>query len=322
MLQRYLLIWLTLSSWIAFRWPDWSPIAWDPFVSSKPILAYLFAGAMFFIGMMLPREEVREALRRPWLIAGGTLLQFLAMPLLAAAAGKLAGLPEQDLIGLVIVGCVPGAMASNVLTLNARGDTAYSVGLTTSATLLSPLLSPLMMGLLLQGQNAVDTQILIGAGIKLLWTVAAPVSAGYLVARTFSSQAEQRVRRVGEIVANLAILWIIAAVMGLNRERLTAFRWELAGVLLAVNVGGYLSGAFGAKLLRLPRPMGRALTLEVGMQNAGLGATLALQLFPNQSGVALAPAMYTFGCMLTGTLLASWWRGRSTDQQITKSKTH
>jgi BASS family bile acid:Na+ symporter len=63
--------------------------------------------------------------------------------------------------------------------------------------------------------------------------------------------------------------------------------------------------------MKLEEPMRRALTLEVGMQNAGLGATLATMLFRDQPGVAIAPAMYTFGCMLTGTMLANYWARRS-----------
>jgi BASS family bile acid:Na+ symporter len=59
--------------------------------------------------------------------------------------------------------------------------------------------------------------------------------------------------------------------------------------------------------IRLDEPMRRALTIEVGMQNAGLGAALALKLFPDRPGVAIAPALFMFGCMLTGTLLARAW---------------
>jgi BASS family bile acid:Na+ symporter len=74
-----------------------------------------------------------------------------------------------------------------------------------------------------------------------------------------------------------------------------------------VNIGGYLAGYSGGAALRLPEPMRRALTLEVGMQNAGLGAALAVALFPDQPEIAVAPAIYTFGCMLTGTALATAW---------------
>jgi predicted Na+-dependent transporter len=77
--------------------------------------------------------------------------------------------------------------------------------------------------------------------------------------------------------------------------------------LLALNVGGYLAGAVGGRLLRLSSPMRRALILEIGMQNAGLGATLAVELFGKNCAEAIAPAVYAFGCMLTGTVLVRLW---------------
>ncbi len=94
----------------------------------------------------------------------------------------------------------------------------------------------------------------------------------------------------------------------LTTERLT-FKFRLLA-LLAVNLGGYLAGYGGGIGLRLPEPMRRALTLEVGMQNAGLGTTLAMALFPNEPATALPAAMYTFGCMFTGTVVARVWAER------------
>jgi BASS family bile acid:Na+ symporter len=93
---------------------------------------------------------------------------------------------------------------------------------------------------------------------------------------------------------------------------------------LAVNLGGYMIGYVGGWLQRLPEPMRRALTIEIGMQNAGLGAVLATQLFPGQDqrSIAIAPAMYTFGCMLTGTMLAQLWAScsvREPSQRATDS---
>jgi len=81
----------------------------------------------------------------------------------------------------------------------------------------------------------------------------------------------------------------------------------LLAALVCINLCGYAAGYFGGAAMRLPEPMRRALTLEVGMQNAGLGAALAIKLFGKESDAALAPAMYTFGCMLTGTVLARVW---------------
>jgi BASS family bile acid:Na+ symporter len=59
--------------------------------------------------------------------------------------------------------------------------------------------------------------------------------------------------------------------------------------------------------MKIAPDMRRALSLEVGMQNAGLGTILVLDLFPDQPDAAIPPALYTFGCMFTGIALARWW---------------
>jgi BASS family bile acid:Na+ symporter len=132
------------------------------------------------------------------------------------------------------------------------------------------------------------------------------VIAGHLLSRRYAVW-ERHARLWGPVVANLVILWIIAAVVGHNREHLAQFRLGVLWALLAVNGCGYLAGYLGGWTLRLPTAMRRALTLEIGMQNAGLGAFLATKLFPERTTIAIAPAMYTFGCMLTGTILARAW---------------
>ena len=76
-----------------------------------------------------------------------------------------------------------------------------------------------------------------------------------------------------------------------------------------INLAGYFAGYAGGRLLRLPRPMRRALTLEVGMQNAGLGTFLVLKVFNEEPAAAIPTALYTFGCMFTGTVLARLWAG-------------
>lgn len=334
MLQRYLIVWLVLSSLAAFFWPqicahaepflpDWLLPVPDVFAKSKLLLPTIIALTMFAIGWMLPHDEVRQLGRRWPVVLGGTAIQYVTMPALAYLVGRLLGLSEDHLIGIVVVGSVPGAMASNVLTLNAGGNTSYSVSLTTSATLLSPLAVPLAFALALQGEKGINVWLLADeASRKLLLTVVLPVVAGHVLSRRLP-QWERSGRRLGTVVANLAILWIIAAVVALNRDRLSFSGNDvplgsLLLALLTVNAGGYLAGYFGGVAMRLPKSMRRALTLEVGMQNAGLGVFLATELFKHRDAVAIAPAMYTFGCMLTGTVLASVWaRNRRRDSDAT-----
>ncbi len=308
-IERFLLLWLMLLCLAAYAWPErlGTVEIGDPFLASKDWLGYLIAVAMFAIGSLLPKDEVEQVFRRWPVVLSGTAIQYTSMPLLAYAVGRLFGLEGPWLIGIIMVGCVPGAMASNVLTLIARGNVSYSVSLTTSATLLSPLVVPWTLWLTV-GQM-VENFPTLQVGYNLWWMVVRPVVEGYLLSRVIPYW-EFAARRLGAIVANLAILWIIAVVVAANRAMLSELHLRLLLALLAVNFGGYLLGYCGGWGLRLPEPMRRALTLEVGMQNAGLGTTLAMALFPDDPATALPAAMYTFGCMFTGTILARAWAER------------
>lgn len=310
-IQRYLLLWLVLFSAVAFYWPGLAGAeSLDPFVQTKPWLGVLISVTMFCIGCLITVEEIDEVFRRWPTVLGGTAIQYSVMPLLAWGCGTLMGLEREYLIGVIVVGCVPGAMASNVLTLAARGNVSYSISLTTSATILSPLIVPLAFHLTLSQFVEIDPW---DEAVRLLQRVVGPVVIGHLVCR-FQGELARIVQPLAPIVANATIVWIIAVVVGLNRDRLgDAFTGQAAGagamllVLLLVNVLGYSAGWGGGGLLRLPAPMRRALTLEVGMQNAGLGTFLVLDLFKDEPATAIPTAVYTFGCMLTGTMLAQWW---------------
>jgi BASS family bile acid:Na+ symporter len=303
MLERLLLLWLTLLSLVAYFWDRWLPGVWDPFVDTRPLLDLLIGLTMFAIGSLLPKDEVRQVARQWPTVLSGTAVQYASMPLLAYLIARAFGFEGATLTGIIMVGCVPGAMASNVLTLAARANVSYSVSLTTSATLLSPLMVPLALKLTLGQWRPVP----VGeVGLSLLLTVVSPVVLGYASARLWP-RCDAVARRWGATVANLTILWIIAIVVGLNRERLGNFAPTILVALLVVNLAGYLAGNAGGRLLRLPPSMRRALTLEVGMQNAGLGTFLVLTIFEDEPAAAIPTAIYTFGCMFTGTVLARLW---------------
>lgn len=299
------LVGLVLLSALAFVWPRLAGSSgFDPFLQSKGGLWGLIALAMFAIGWRLRAEEVAGVARRWPAVLGGTAVQYATMPLLAVAMTKLARLDGDAAIGLMLVGCVPGAMASNVLTLMARGNVSYSVGLTTAATLASPIVVPLMLRWTLGGVS-VDFPA-AEAMRQLALFVVLPVGLGHGLGR-LKTKRHRLDGPIAGLVANLVILWIIAVVVASNRDRLASPGSRVVSALLAVNLLGYLAGNLGGRLLRIDGPMRKALTLEVGMQNAGLGSTIALTLFPDRPAAAVPCALYTFGCMFTGTVLASGW---------------
>lgn len=300
---RSLLFWLVLSSGITFLWPA-DQVGFDPFPVSKPMLWCLVAITMFSLGSLVRPSELGPLRERPWWVALGVAAQVLIMPAAAWLVTRLIPMDEGLAAGVVLVGCVPGAMASNVLTHTAGGSVAFSVSLTTVATLLSPITVPTVLSIVAGAQTE---QSMASSALILAVLVALPTIVGYVVSRKF-----RPVRNFADnwssVIASIALLWIIAAVVASTRDLLMGVGVILVVALLMVNLLGYLSGYSLGRSAGLPQPYCRALSLEVGMQNAGLGTALAATLYADQPSATIPTAAYTFGCMLTGTLLAIVWR--------------
>jgi BASS family bile acid:Na+ symporter len=307
-LFRSMLVWLLISSGAALFWPV-ERFGFDPFVAPGWWLWGLITLTMFCLGTLVRPNELGPLKSKPWWVVLGVVTQIVAMPLAAWVVTKLIPMDPELATGVILVGCVPGAMASNVLTHTARGSVAYSVSLTTVATLLSPLSVPFVLSLFAVETspsqiNPVQTSVL------LFLTVVFPTIVGFFLAR-LHEQFDRWASRWSSLTASVCLLWIIASVVAGNRETLVSVGPVLVIALLLVNLNGYAAGYLVGVGFRLPSEFQRALTLEVGMQNAGLGTALAGTLYGAGTLATIPTAVYTFGCMLTGTVLAVVWRGMS-----------
>ena len=180
MLQRWLHLWLLLACVVSYFWPQLlGSQTFDPFLASVGGLTWLISGTMFCVGCLLPKEEVQLVGRRWPTVLLGTCVQYGSMPLLAWLTGTVLNLPRDQFIGLMMVGCVPGAMASNVITMTAKGNVSYSVGLTTLATIVCPVVTPLALYLTL-GKFA-SAEMLMKASLSLFREVVIPVVLGFAV---------------------------------------------------------------------------------------------------------------------------------------------
>lgn len=323
LLSKYLLVWLVLVCVLGFYWSKvlgldsalyacTGRVVGNPFLLTGDQMAWLISLTMLAVGSLLPFEEIKEVAHSWPKILGGTCVQYVAMPTLAFLAAILFKLQGGYFIGLMMAGCVPGAMASNVLTLTARGNVSYSVGLTTSATLLSPLVVPASLYLFFHGTSfSIDFQRMM---INLLLTVVLPVVLGFTLSRLFSWW-QKGADRIAEVVANIVIIWLIAAVVTKTGSAILKLTPAAIAGILALNFCGLFAGYFGGKLLKLTPAMRRALTIEVGMQNAGLGTALATLYFADVPEAALMCAAYTFECMATGIVVAKVFRYVATREE-------
>lgn len=258
----------------------------------RPALQPAFALTMLAVGTLVRPEQVRTFARTPLRPLAGLAGQYTIMPLTAAGISLLFDDPQVR-TGIVLVGCMPGAMASNVMTVLLRGDLILSVTMTALATLATPLVIAVWLPLL------ADTRMDVPVGAmawNATWMVVLPVGAG-IAFRAWRSDLSRRWDRGATLLASAAIVLIILVVVAANRDRLATLGPQLALAMLSLNLAAYGLAFALATTLRWPPIQRRTLVIEVGMQNAGLGSVLALAHL-GEAG-AVPSAFYTALCVVT-----------------------
>ncbi len=280
------------------------------FMPFKDYFLWLFAATMLALGVVLEPEDLRETLTRPLAIGQGVLAQYSIMPLLGFAAAWLSGLPEALALGFIIVGCAPGAMASNVIVYLAGGAVAYSIALTTVATLIAPLLTPGLVKLL--GEAFLDIPFL-----PMMWTVVktvlVPLLLGMALRRHLGGRLDAA-KAVAPAVATIAIVIICSYAVAANQARLADIGPLVFVLVVIVNAIGYLAGWQAGQLFGFDGRHRLTLAIEIGMQNAGLGVALALAHF--EPITALPGALFAVWCIMTSAGAAAWYRRRSERQVV------
>jgi BASS family bile acid:Na+ symporter len=274
------------------------------FMVFKSSFLWFFAATMFAMGIVLDARELRTTLRKPGRIGLGVMTQFTVMPLLGFMAALLAPLPETIKLGFIIVACAPGAMASNVMVYLAGGAVAFSVAMTTVATFLSPLLTPLLVEWL----GGVFLEIPFWPMMQtIILTVVLPLWLGMWLRRFLGDHLELA-RIVSPAVAAIAIVIICSYAVAANQERIAVVGGWVILMVILLNALGYAAGWWLARLYGFDANHRLTLAIEIGMQNAGLGVALALKHFAPET--ALPGALFAFWCILTAAGASSWLRRR------------
>lgn len=292
---RYFTVWVLIFGALAYLVPA-------PFLLLRPGMNAFFALTMFGIGAALELEDFKRIMMAPWPVAVGCTAQFTFMPLGAYFFGRLLGLPDILIVGLVLTGAAPGAMASNVMSYIAKADAAYSVSLTTVSTLLCPVLTPGLTLLLAGARMDVSFTDMF---LSVVQTVVAPLLLGLLIKYRFK-KAVTAILPVFPAISATFIIFICSMVIAMNRDYLAAMTGMVLAACLALNLYGMAAGYGTGALFRMDTRRRRTLSIEIGMQNAGLGVVLALNHLDKQA--AVPAAIFVFVCIITASLAAAWWQ--------------
>lgn len=271
----------------------------------KRLITPLIQIIMFGMGTTLSLGDFARVLRVPRSVTIGMVLQFGVMPLTGFALASLFGFKPEVAAGIILVGAAPGGVASNVMTYLAKGDVALSVTMTACSTMMSPLLTPAAMKLLAGRYVPIPFGEMM---VSILYMIILPIVAGLIVNRVFRG-SRRWLERALPIVSMAGICLIIAVITSLSRNELLSVGPALFAAVVLHNGIGYLLGYWGARILGENEITARTISIEVGLQNAGMASGLAISVLKS-SDAGLAPAIFGPWMNTSGSILASWWQAR------------
>lgn len=151
----------------------------DPVANKFTSQSIIIGIIMFSMGLTLTTEDFKILAQRPFDICIGAIAQYLIMPFLAFGITKVLNLPDGIGLGLILVGCCPGGVSSNIMSYLCGGDVAFSVGMTTVSTILSPVMTPLMVSFLASGAKITINGLPMF--VSIIETVIVPVAIGFVL---------------------------------------------------------------------------------------------------------------------------------------------
>jgi BASS family bile acid:Na+ symporter len=258
---------------------------------------------MLGMGLTLEPADLGRVVTRRWVVALGVVLQYTVMPSLGWSIAWLFDLPTPFAVGLILVACCPGGTASNVITYLARADVPLSITMTAASTVLAVVMTPALTALLASSRVDVPAAGLL---LSTLQVVVAPIALGLLLKRGLPGLTHA-ILPFAPLAAVLMITLIVGSIFASGRDQILASGLRLAAAVFCLHAGGFLLGYLGAWAVSRDVVAARTITIEVGMQNSGLGIVLARQHFASPL-VAMPSAISSLFHSLVASALVAVWR--------------
>jgi BASS family bile acid:Na+ symporter len=277
------------------------------------VLNIAIAVIMFGVALDIHPNDFRSVMRSPRASLVGLGCQFLLLPAIAFGLCLLLKPRPSIALGLMLVAACPGGNFSNFLTHFARGNIALSVTMSSVSTAVSIVMTPLNLSF--WGQLNPSTAALLKSitmdpkdiFITVLQILILPLAAGMFVHLRFPPLAA-RLKRPFQIFSLVFLVIFIGLALSKNMDYFIRYIGMAAWIVALTNGLGLAMGYFTARLLGLSAYDARAVSIEVGIQNAGFGLILVFNFFNGLGGMALIAAWWGVWHLISGLAIASFWR--------------
>ena len=255
---------------------------------------------MFLMGMTLELTDFKKILKKPSLFFFVTFLQFTIMPVAALVLVKTFNIPPELSLGVIILGCCPGGTASNLITYLCNGNVALSIVCTFFSTIVSVFLTPILIFLLSNKNIDINVISLIKSSFFIVFL---PVFFG-LIFKIFVPM--HKFLKLLPKISEFFIAFIIGIIFSLNLNLLNQLSYSLFFCIVLHNLIGLSMGFLIGGFLGLSLREKKTISIEVGMQNSGLGMALSILHFSKI--VALPSAIFSLWHNISAVGLVYCWK--------------
>jgi BASS family bile acid:Na+ symporter len=275
-------------------------------------LNIILAILMFGVALDLRLDDFRAVLRAPKGPLVGIATQLLLLPPATFLLVQLIDPIPSVKLGMMLVAACPGGNVSNFLVWMARGNTALSVGMTAVTSSAAVLATPFNLAFwasLDPDTRALLADVAVDAGdmfSTIFLLLALPLAAGMLFRARYPAFSA-RIQRPLRVTGGAIFLGFILFAFYNDREYLTAAILPVLAIVIVHNAMALGLGYSSARLARLSSRDRRAVTLEVGIQNSGLGLALIFNFFAGLGGTAIVAAWWGTWHLVGGFTLAMIW---------------
>ncbi|MCW0216759.1 MAG: bile acid:sodium symporter family protein [Prosthecobacter sp.] len=271
---------------------------------------------MLGMGLTLTVDDFRRLLKMPGCVTLGFISQYTLMPLIGWGIAHAMNLEPGFAVGLILVASCPGGTASNMIAYLARTNVALSVVLTMASTLMAFIMTPLWCKGLAGTYVPVDA---LGLCLTTLQAVVAPVLLGVTCNWLFPKSVSH-VAKLGPLFSVIAICFITGGIVAMKADAMAANAGKLTLAVFLLHALGFGLGHTVSKILGYSEEVARTVSIEVGMQNGGMAATLA-NLHFKMEPLAAVPAVFSAIMQnILGALLAAYWCARRISPEIAPAK--
>lgn len=270
---------------------------------------------MFGVALDLSLENFRTLFRQPKALAVGLLSQIVGVPLLTLLIIFILRPQPSLALGLVLVSACPGGNVSNYATHLSRSNTALSVSMTTISTLCAVFITPFTFAAispLVPGTAELRQSISVEPGpmvLSIAQLILLPLAIAQIFRRLLPRLTAWMLAPVQRLSMIIFFSFIFFALYS-NFQNLVNYLHLIFLLVLAHNFMALGSGYFFARSTGLPLRDIRAISLETGIHNSGLGLALIFNFFEGIGGMALIAAWWGVWDLITAFSLAMYWRQR------------